>query len=59
MTHARTHAVRSLGILSGRDVVKAAGLPARVGSSRAVRVLVAEGLVYVVQGRGAYVARHS
>jgi len=24
-----------------------------------VRVLVAEGLVYVVQGRGAYVARHS
>jgi GntR family transcriptional regulator len=31
---------------------------ARETARKAVRVLVAEGLVYVVQGRGAYVARH-
>ena len=31
---------------------------ARETARKAVGVLVAEGLVYVVQGRGAYVARH-
>jgi GntR family transcriptional regulator len=31
---------------------------ARETARKAVRVLVGEGLVYVVQGRGAYVARH-
>ena len=31
---------------------------ARETARKAVRVLVAEGLVYVVQGRGAYVAQH-
>ena len=31
---------------------------AREAARKAVRVLVAEGLVYMVQGRGAYVTRH-
>jgi GntR family transcriptional regulator len=31
---------------------------ARETARKAVRVLVSEGLVFVVQGRGAYVARH-
>ena len=31
---------------------------ARETARKAVRVLVAEGRVFVVQGRGAYVARH-
>ena len=46
-------------VSSAAQVVSAPGpQPCPRRARKAVRVLVAEGLVYVVQGRGAYVTRH-